>query len=289
MAEIDTLFDPFPQTENPPDPWPQKPPKLVFGDEKISVQRRLNKEILPYVIFPDESDPECADIYQSAAVQYLPDVYFAFPTLYYHYPHPPEGFINDGVHDLQFASSRDGVNWNRRGPYVNLDLPDGLCTKRMHMLNGIVPQGHVMSQYYVGGNRTHGQDRLPDKPKPKSSPKPGDAIFHRIEQRLDGFVSLDSAYTGGTLTTKPFTLESEQLRLNIDTSASGVAYAALLDENGKAIPGYGIEECDRIQGNDTQYVVSWNKSSDLSELKGETVKLLLESRHTKLFALYHDE
>ena len=76
----------------------------------------------------DENDPPQAGLYQGAVVQYFSDAYVGFPSLYYKYPWPPEGFINDGVLDIQFASSHNGINWSRehRGSYVRLDLPDGV-------------------------------------------------------------------------------------------------------------------------------------------------------------------
>jgi hypothetical protein len=122
--------------------------------------------------------------------------------------------------------------------------------------------------------------------KPKHSTCLGDPMVHRLEQRLDGFVSADSAYSGGVLVTKPFTLESDRLAINVDTSASGVASAGLLDQTGAELPGFSAEESDRVQGNDTRYVLSWKKKSDLSSLRGRQVKLLLRSRSTKLFAVY---
>jgi hypothetical protein len=250
--------------------------------------RRVNEE-LPSVISPDEFDPPEADIYQAAAAQYLPDAYLAFPTLYYHHPWAPEGFINDGYLDLQFASSEDGISWRRdfRGSYVRLDLPDGDCTKAMHMLVGMAPHGHLISQYYTGGRRSHGEGRVAADTKPEHEPnRIGDPIAHRLEQRIDGFVSADSAYTGGMLVTKPFEVRSGTIRLNIDTSASGDAHAALLDESGAEIPGFGLADSDRIQGNDTRWALSWRKSADVSSLVGRRVKLLLKSRSAKLFAVY---
>jgi hypothetical protein len=108
LAESDDLFKPFPIHENAPDPWHQPPDKPVFGDELISVMRRINRE-LPHVIKCDEKDPRVSGLYQSAAVQYLPNAYLAFPTLYYSYPGPPEGFINDGVHQTHTLADGDGA------------------------------------------------------------------------------------------------------------------------------------------------------------------------------------
>ena len=290
LAEIDTPFDPIPLKVNPPDPWPQKPKKRMFGDVYASPMRRLNREIEPYVLFCDETDPEKSDIYQSAALHYCPKTYLAFPTLYCHYPPPPEGFINDGVLDIQFASSRDGVVWNRehRGPYVRHDQPDGNCTKFLHMLNGVAIRNHSISQYHVGSRRSHGQGRTELDPKPDPTPPTvGAPIAYRLEQRLDGFISLDSAHSGGTVVTKAFELDCSKLQVNIDTSASGSARAGLLDESGVSIEGFGITESDKIQSNDTAYTLSWNGNSEVSRLLGRKVKLILESRATKLYAVYH--
>lgn len=283
--ETDDLLKPAPYDPDAPDPWPVSKKWEGLGHEQV---RRVNKE-LPSVISPDEDDPPEADIYQAAAVQYLPDAYLAFPSLYYHHPWAPEGFVNDGYLDLQFASSRDGIEWRRdfRNPYVRLDLPDGYCTKMMHMMVGMVPNGHHISQYYTGGRRSHGEGRITADTKVEHGPPNiGDAIVHRLEQRMDGFVSADSAYTGGVLTTKPFVLAGETLRVNIDTSASGVAHAALLDEGGSEIEGFGLADSDRIQGNDTQWTLSWRGNSDVSALKGRRIKLMIRSRAAKLFAVY---
>lgn len=284
-AETDDLFKPIPYDENAPDPWHVSPKWTDIVDGGL---RRINKE-LPTVLACDELDPPEGGLYQAAAVQYLPSAYLAFPSFYYSYPFPPEGkFVNDGVLDIQFAFSRDGIIWRRdfRESYVRLDLPDGYCTKQMHLLTGMVPQGHIISQYRVGGRRTHGEGRVTKDTKVEHKTTMGSPIAHRLEQRLDGFVSADSGYTGGTLITKPFQVRTNTIRLNVDTSASGVARAALLDEFGRPIPGYTLEDSDRIQGNHTQYVLTWNGSADVSKLIGKRVRMLFNSRNTKLFALY---
>jgi hypothetical protein len=286
LAETGDLFQPVPIREDAPDPWPVSP-KFQAPEHEHTGLRKINRE-LPIAIRADEADPPPAGIYQGAVVQYLPETYLAFPSLYYKHPWPPKGFINDGILDIQFATSRDGRLWSRhlRGPYVNLDLPDGPCSRMIHMLVGMVPFGRRISQYYVGRNRSHGQGRLPDRPKPVPEVRLGDPILHRLEQRVDGFVSADSSYTGGSLVTRPFRITSDRLRINVNTSASGVARAALLDEESAEIPGFTLEQCDPIQGNDTAYTLQWQGNPSVSSLKGRGAKLLVDSRSTKLFAVY---
>ena len=283
-AETDDILKPLAIEENAPNPWPQSKKLDGTGSEGL---RRLNRE-LPIVLSCDDSDPPNADLYQAAAVQYLPEAYVAFPSLYYWYPWPPEGFVNDGVLDLQFAHSRDGIHWRRnfRGAYVRLDLPDGPCTKMMHMLVGMVPNGFCLSQYYVGGRRSHGEGRVKTETKFEKKTEMGDPMIFRLEQRMDGFVSADSAYTGGMLVTNPFELKNKTLRINIDTSASGDAYAALVGEDSSAIEGFELRDSDRIQGNNTEFVLSWKGNDDLSQFVGKKIKLLIKSRHAKLFAVY---
>lgn len=289
-AETDDLFKPLEYDRNAPDPHERGMIRPGPDGKMIQPLQGINRE-LPTVLSLDEFDPPEADLYQAAAVHYSKDAYLAFPTLYYHYPGLEEGgFLNDGVLDIQFAASRDGYLWRRdhRGSYVRLDLPDGPATKQMHMLVGMVPHTHTISQYHTGSRRTHGEGRTADNIKGIGfhEPKMGDPIALRLEQRMDGFVSVDSAYTGGSVLTAPFVVKSSQIKLNIDTSASGMARVALLGDDGRAIPGFGLEESDRIQGNDTGYVLSWRGNSDTTALIGKTVRLLLKSRNTKLFAVY---
>jgi hypothetical protein len=157
----------------------------------------------------------------------------------------------------------------------------------MHLLTGMVPNGYGLNQYCSGSRYSHGYGRVKKDVRigERKPDEMGDSFLERLEQRVDGFVSADSAYTGGSLVTTPFKIESDTLRLNIDTSASGVAHAALTDAKGSPIEGFEIENCDRIQGNDTQYAVTW-KGSDVSKLKGKKVKLVLKSRSAKLFGVY---
>lgn len=285
LAETDDLSKPVPFDENAPDPWEPQPKWL---NTEWSGIRRLNRE-LPIVLRCDENDPEQGGLYQAAVVHYLPEVYLAFPSFYFTYPWPPEGqFINDGLLDIQFASSRDGMCWNRdlRDPYVRLDLPDGPASKMMHMLAGMVPGGGCVQQYYVGGRRSHGEGRTDKDVRVVHETHHGDPIALRLEQRMDGFVFAESSYTGGRLVTRPFRLQSPELCLNIDTSASGVARAALLREDGTPVEGYGLKKCGRIHGNSIRMPVRWNGRADLSNLAGQTVRLLLESRAARLFAVY---
>lgn len=156
------------------------------------------------------------------------------------------------------------------------------------MLLGMVPREQTLYQYYTGSTRSHGEGRTADNVGGAGfhEPRMGDPTALRLEQRIDGFVSADSAYAGGELVTAPFELESDSISINIDTSASGDARAALLDESRGPIGGFALDDSDRSQGNDTGLTLTWRGTGDVSALKGRRVRLLIRSRNAKFYAVY---
>ena len=285
LAETADLFVPLPFDPDAPDQWPLAP-KFQTPEFQHYGLRKIHLEFPP-VIRPDDIDPPSAGIYQGAVVHYMPSTYLAFPTIYFRHPGPPDGFVNDGILDIQFAFSQDGVTWDRmdRLPYVRLDLPDGPGTKFLHMLTGVIPDGHRIWQYYVAERRSHGAGRLSGQDKPTTPTTVGDPIVCLLEQRKDGFASIDTGYEGGSVTTKAFELTTDRIALNIDTSASGEARVALLDTANKAIPGFELGSFDRYQGNDTAAVLSWKGISDVSRLRGRMIRLHIAGRATKLYSI----
>ena len=251
-------------------------------------------EQLPVVLSRDKSDPEGLDLYTNAAQKYAlaKDVYLAFPTPYYHYNHPGRTYLNeptlriggktnDGTIDTQLAVSRDGVKWTRyRTPYVPLYNHEGIDLKLTMMYQGMLYHDTHLNQYFGGYALTHGDTQA----RRRLQGRDLGGIF-RVEQRIDGFCSLDFDYTGGTVVTKPFTFAGSRLTLNINTSASGEGRVAILDAEGDEIPGYGLADARFINGNYLEKVVEWHDgNSDVSSLAGKPVQLRFECRGTKLYS-----
>jgi len=86
------------------------------------------------------------------------------------------------------------------------------------------------------------------------------------------------------LTTPQIIFEGSQLELNINTSAAGSAYVELQDEAGQPIPGYTLEDADKIMTNDVHYIATWNGNADVSKLAGQPIRLHFQMRSTKLYA-----
>ena len=241
---------------------------------------------MPSVMACDEHDPDVSDIYTNAALPYPLDerYYIAFPAFYFHFPNPPVGkFGNDGRLDVHFMGSLDGINWNRynRVPYLGLGL-EGTATSNMLFIgHGMLQRGDQLWQYATGYRTAHGD--IPDRQK-----NPDGVILHLV-QRLDGFVSADTDYHGGTLTTGPVNCAGDHLILNLDTGALGGARVEILDDEGRPVPGLSVKECDPIRINSVSAQVSWKGKSDIGALQGKVVKLRFVTHSCKLYSARFSE
>jgi len=110
------------------------------------------------------------------------------------------------------------------------------------------------------------------------------AHLRRYSMRLDGFSSLSAGFEGGEMLSKPFIFDGKALELNYSTSAAGVILVELLDEEGNKLPGYSMEECQPIIGNEISRTVYWNKSNDLSKLVGKPVKMRIYLKDAAVFS-----
>ncbi len=230
------------------------------------------------VLAYDEDDPVESDHYNPCVIKYpyAPDVYLMFPSAFFHTSKKETG--SDGALDIQLATSRDGINWDRRErrPYVRLGIEESADGGAMYMTVGMLSQGSELWMYYTGYQPRHGGY---DFRKAKRL-----GVVSRLVQRLDGFVSADAAWIGGQLTTVPIVFEGKHLILNVDTGALGSARVELLDEQNRVIPGFGQNDCTSINGNYVEHLVNWKEKDDLSALAGKVIRLRFTMRSTKLYA-----
>lgn len=262
-------------------PWPYTPsaiPYLLFGPNAAPAPSTEVDTAFAY----DERDPQPSDHYTSAAVPYpwAQDAYFMFPSAYRHYPGPPAGrFENDGPVDIQLASSRDGVTYQRvdRKPYIELGLAGTQDGGSLYMLVGLLRRGDEIYQYYGAFPFTHGAYKgLPEERRI--------GAIMRVRQRLDGFVSADADMAGGSFTTPPLRFQGRQLTLNLNASAMGEVLVEVREATGEPIQGYTFADCDPLHRNHTALVVTWNGSADVSTNADRPVQLTFRLRAAKLYA-----
>jgi hypothetical protein len=239
-------------------------------------------------------DPIGTDVYNTRAQKYpwAEDAYVAFPLFFFHYHRdgPPQRQLlahptqerGSGLVETQLAVSRDGLTWTRypRPTYVGIGDEDGYPVRRSYVGYGLVRRGSQIWQYSYTRATYH-------DPYVKKAPMPD--TIHRLVQRTDGFVSADAPYTGGTFKTKPFRFSGNRLVLNIDTDAAGYAQLGFVDERGKPVPGFSVDDCVYVNGDSIDYEVEWLTSSggtkDVSSLAGKTVQLVVQMRGVSLYAL----
>lgn len=276
-------------------PWPYDasvPPNLVWGKGKIPVPSRE----IPTVMAADEKDAEHVDLYTSVVTKYpfAPNVYFAFPAAFQLWKGDAWKAracnTADGTFDVQFAASRDGIAWNRsHQPYISAGFHEGLDLRIVSMGPGIVRRGRLLYQYFVGDTFTHGRPAVWDKDLVNRAEwlKPGRDFggIYCATQRVDGFVSMDAASTGGMLTTRPLLFKGNRLCLNLHTAGSGRARVALLGTDGKPLSGFSADDCELISADTIDHEVRWKSGADVGALAGQPVRVQVTLRNAKLYAL----
>ncbi|HBL76694.1 MAG TPA: hypothetical protein DD458_15825 [Prolixibacteraceae bacterium] len=285
---------------------PSRSERSIFRVEADQIDRFSLIKELPLVLSPDSLDlsigqTPVVDYYMSAAIKYpwADNAYYMFPTAYFHYiPGTLSEFReevpkNAGPLDTQFTASTDGVNWQRYGrqPFIGLGMKGEFDWASARMFYGIVPavNGREIYMYYRASDWLHGWDRDEKNKQLLTTAGLGAsqniAVISRIVLRMDGFVSLRGAYTGGEFTTPLLKFEGNKLFLNVNTSATGIVRVGIIDMNGNPVEGYRMEDCDRIHtANEINRVVSWGGNNDVSIFAGKAIRLRFEIRNADLFA-----
>lgn len=108
--------------------------------------------------------------------------------------------------------------------------------------------------------------------------------MRRYVLRQDGFVAAHATRAGGEVITKPLTFAGDELQVNFSTSAGGRVRVEIQDESGKAIPGYTLDECSEVFGDQLERTVHWKNGSDVAKLAGKPVRLRFALEDADLFA-----
>lgn len=109
-----------------------------------------------------------------------------------------------------------------------------------------------------------------------------------IGRAADGFVSIDSGYSGGEFTTPPLQTAGGELLLNCDGGAGGWLQVEVQDVGCRALPGWTLADADAVTGNAVEKRVSWGGGQRrlLGEATaaGRPVRLRFVLRDIKLYA-----
>ncbi|MGC9316894.1 MAG: hypothetical protein ACP5KN_02515 [Armatimonadota bacterium] len=114
--------------------------------------------------------------------------------------------------------------------------------------------------------------------------QPDGVSIRRYTLRIDGFVSVEAPLSGGELLTRPVVFEGEELVINFSTSTVGSVRVELQDEIGMPIPGFELDDCPRIFGDEIERPVRWGEDATLAELAGRPVRLRFELADADLYS-----
>jgi hypothetical protein len=116
-----------------------------------------------------------------------------------------------------------------------------------------------------------------------------DIELRRYTFRLDGFASLHAPYEGGTFVSKPLTFSGKKMSLNFSTSAAGGLKVQFEQPDGTPYPGFALEDCKEIIGNEIARDVLWKNGTDVSSLAGKTVRIRIFLKDADLYSLRFEE
>ncbi len=212
-------------------------------------------------------------LYTNACVPYerSPGTYLMFPSrlVLEHTPDPdwPNG---PGVNDIALMSSRDGITWDRS--FMEAFIRPGLDMENWHergiyFERGIFQTSHDTLSMYCSDHWRYPTTRI-----------------SRYTLRTDGFVSVNAGFGGGEFTTHPLVFRGLGLELNYSTSAVGSVRVEIQDAEGRALPGFGLEDFPERFGDEIDGKASWINGADAGELTGSPVRLRFVLKDADLYA-----
>jgi hypothetical protein len=240
------------------------------------------------VLAADEADQEWAtqaderaEIYDMAVYPHAAG-YLGFPAVFRNKPQVVTpalkavgGVAPDGPLDIQLATSTDGSKWRRSWPRVAV-IPRGAPgTFDAGAILGVscapVHTAEETWVYYSAISATHG---APVPPKLMT--------IGRAEWRRHGFVSADTGPQGGEIETRPLRFGSPRLVVNAD-AGRGEVRVALLEADGRPIPGRSLADCRSLNADRTQWTVEWRDGETVPT--DRPVKVLLQMRNVRLYSV----
>jgi hypothetical protein len=283
------------------------PPNLAFWDDQQkqyvaylrnwlnyrirSFRRSTSKDFRHWTV-PEETDlgdSEVEHLYSNMTTAYerAPGIYLMFAKRFVPWRKADPSWPYDGLSETVLLSSRDGRRFDRTfmEPFVRPGLdPLNWHERSVMMGRGILQTSPTeLSLYYFEHYRT------------------GSVQLRRAVIRPDGFISLSAPYHGGEFTTKPFVLEGSELELNFSSSVAGSVRVEVQDAHGQPVPGFRLQDCDEIFGDELEHLVTWrkghddvltddrkeipNKPSDLSRaLGGQIIRLRFVMKAAELYS-----
>lgn len=180
----------------------------------------------------------------------------------------------DGPIDVQMVTSKNGNDWERSVPRMAM-IPRGEpgsfdAGAILALSTSLVNTAQHTCVYYTGITTGHG-GAMPAK----------QLSIGLAQWRRHGFASLD-AKESGRVETVAVMLEGPRLVVNAD-AGKGELRVGLLEADGRAIPGYSVEDCVPLKVDATAWTAEWKGKK--SAPTDRPVKVVVEMKGASLFSL----
>ena len=251
-------------------------PSVHEGNKTRRIGRSVSDDFINWtlpetVLAPDELDPPGFEFYGMTVFKYEG---FYIGQLYAYAAPPEEPQIRFyGTMDIQLASSRDGIEWERTGnrkSFIPNGPPGSIDAGEIYIAREPVIVDDEIWFYYSACPSEHG-----------ITGRTGPLCLGKL--RMDGFVSADAGNQMGTLVTKPFVCEGNELIINA-AAEKGLVAVAVLDESGIQYSGYSKRDCVLFDSDSISHKVTWEKRPTLDELKGKTIRLKFYLKDANLYS-----
>jgi hypothetical protein len=211
--------------------------------------------------------------------------YFREPTIYLGFPMrfvPERKSVGaearkvDGVSDAVLISSHDGLNFDRT--FMEAFIRPGLDPRNWGNAHGNNTPAWGLLQTSPTELSLYWAEHYGDIPQ-----------LRRGVLRVDGFASVHANYVGGSFITHPFRFKGRTLHLNYATSAVGSIRVEIQNSAGQVLPGYALEDCGVIYGDEIERPVAWKSGQGTGALAGQSIRLRFVMKDADLYAFRFED
>jgi hypothetical protein len=220
----------------------------------------------------DLGDTPPEHLYTNATLPYFraPHYYFSLPKRFMPTRMRLPDHGDPGVSEGVFLSSRDGLHFDRTfmEAFIRPGRDRSNWGDRCSLPTwGILQTAPDEMSIYFGQHYGYPTNHI-----------------RRGVLRLDGIASASAGYAGGELVTRPIRFRGKKLVLNYATAGSGSIQVEIQDVEGKALPGFSMEDATELYGDEIAEVYKWKSGSDVSGLSGKPVRLRFLLKDADLYS-----
>jgi len=194
----------------------------------------------------------------------------------YHIMFPMRWSLPTDSFDFHLATSPDGIVWNFV-PGGAVCEPGGAgawdCGVVTPGLGLVDLPGNRIGILFSGSPVPHKHPRKPPLGKIAWATWPKGRLV-ALESPIEGSFAL-----------WPLIFEGREVHLNLCTHFSGYICVEAVGPDGRVLPGRSFSDCDPIDGDSINHIVTWNGESDLGHADGAPVSLRFRMRSAELFSV----